>query len=54
VKTVPGVREAIEQRDWKLAETEIVRVADALMREHEIIQQASELLERAGTARPVP
>jgi N-acetylated-alpha-linked acidic dipeptidase len=54
VKTVPGVREAIEQRDWKLADVEIGRAADALMREHALILQASELLERIGVVRPVP
>jgi N-acetylated-alpha-linked acidic dipeptidase len=54
VKTVPGVREAIEQRDWKLADVEIGRAADALMREHALILQASELLERIGAVRPVP
>ncbi len=30
VKTLPGVREAIEQRRWKEAETEIVRVAGVM------------------------
>lgn len=30
VKTLPGVREAIEQRDWKEADAEIVRVAAVL------------------------
>lgn len=30
VKTLPGVREAIEQRDWKEAESEAVRAAAAL------------------------
>jgi len=30
VKTLPGIREAIEQRDWREAETQIGRVADAL------------------------
>ncbi len=54
VKTVPGVREAIEQKDWALAEVEIGRASAALMREHELIQQASALLERVGTTRPVP
>ena len=54
VKTVPGVREAIEQRDWKLADAEIARVAAALMREQDLILQASELLERIGAVRPVP
>jgi N-acetylated-alpha-linked acidic dipeptidase len=30
VKTVPGVREAIEQRDWAEADIQIGRVAKAL------------------------
>jgi N-acetylated-alpha-linked acidic dipeptidase len=54
VKTVPGVREAIEQRDWKLADIEIARAAGALMREHALILQASELLERIGAVKAVP
>jgi N-acetylated-alpha-linked acidic dipeptidase len=33
VKTVPGVREAIEQKQYPLAEAEILRVAAAIMRE---------------------
>jgi N-acetylated-alpha-linked acidic dipeptidase len=32
VKTIPGVREAIEQRNWKEAQTEIGIVADAINR----------------------
>ena len=32
VKTIPGVREAIEQRDWKLAEAQAVIAAKALDR----------------------
>ena len=54
VKTMPGVREAIEQKDWKLADVEIARVAGALMREHDLIMRATELLERIGSVRPVP
>jgi len=30
VKTLPGIREAIEQRDWREADTQIGRVAAAL------------------------
>ena len=30
VKTIPGVREAIEQRDWPLATTQIALAADTL------------------------
>ena len=33
VKTMPGVREAIEQKDYAEAEREVVRVAEALARE---------------------
>jgi len=54
VKTMPGVREAIEQRDWTLADVEIGRVAGALMREHELVLQAAALLERIGAVKPVP
>ena len=32
VKTIPGVREAIEQRDWPLATTQIALAADTLAR----------------------
>jgi len=45
VKTIPGVREAIEQRDWKLADTEIVRVAKVLEDEAALIDSASAALE---------
>jgi N-acetylated-alpha-linked acidic dipeptidase len=54
VKTMPGVREAIEQRDWKLADAEILRVAAALTREGELIVKAAALLEQATGAKPIP
>ena len=38
VKTMPGVREAIEQKDFAEAEREIARVAEALDRETELDQ----------------
>ncbi len=41
VKTVPGVREAIEQRAWPLATTEIVRVAGALNAETALVDRAA-------------
>ena len=44
VKTIPGVREAIEQRDWPLATTQIGHAADALARFTDQIDQATELL----------
>lgn len=44
VKTLPGVREAIEQRDWAEAEREIVRIAETLTRLADHIERAAELL----------
>ncbi len=44
-KTIPGVREAIEQRQWQLADTEIVRVAKVLTDEAALIDSASAALE---------
>ena len=54
VKTMPGAREAIEQKDWKLAEGEIVRIAAALMRESELVIRAAGLLEKATDTRTIP
>ena len=54
VKTMPGVREAIEQKDWKLADAEIVRVSAALLRESDLVTRAAVLLEQAVTVRPIP
>ncbi|MEO8620179.1 MAG: transferrin receptor-like dimerization domain-containing protein [bacterium] len=54
VKTMPGVREAIEQKDWKLADAEIVRIAAALNRESDLITRAAALLEQALGAKPIP
>ncbi|MFN8579933.1 MAG: transferrin receptor-like dimerization domain-containing protein [Gemmatimonadaceae bacterium] len=54
VKTLPGVREAIEQRDWKLADEQIGKAAAALTREAELIARAAQLLEQATNTRPVP
>jgi N-acetylated-alpha-linked acidic dipeptidase len=42
VKTMPAIREAIEQKEWALAEREIVRLAGAL-------DGLSDLIERAST-----
>jgi N-acetylated-alpha-linked acidic dipeptidase len=50
VKTMPGVREAIEQKDWTLAEKEIVRVATALDGLSSLITKASAHLE--GSSAP--
>jgi N-acetylated-alpha-linked acidic dipeptidase len=44
VKTIPGVREAIEQKQWKEADVQIVRVAEALERETALLKKATQLL----------
>ncbi len=46
VKTMPGVREAIEEKNYAEAESEIVRVARALDRETALIESAAADLER--------
>ena len=43
-KTLPGVREAIEQKKWAQADKEIVRVAAALEHEADLLNQAAKLL----------
>jgi N-acetylated-alpha-linked acidic dipeptidase len=45
VKTMPGVREAIEQKAYSEADSEIVRVAAALSREAALLTAAAEELE---------
>ncbi len=52
VKTVPGVREAIEQKEWTSADAEIVRAAAALTREAELVNRASAALEPVGAVVP--
>jgi N-acetylated-alpha-linked acidic dipeptidase len=48
VKTVPGVREGIEEKRYSEAEQEIDRVAKALEQESTLIDSAAQLLEQAG------
>ena len=48
VKTVPSVREGIEQKRYAEAEQEIVRVAKALQDEVALIDSATKLLEGTG------
>jgi N-acetylated-alpha-linked acidic dipeptidase len=43
-KTMPGVREAIEQKNWKQADEQIVRVAGALQNEAALIDSAADEL----------
>lgn len=44
VKTIPGVREAIEQKKWPEANEQIGRVAAALEKEADLLKQATRLL----------
>jgi N-acetylated-alpha-linked acidic dipeptidase len=46
-KTIPGVREAIEQKKWEEANSEILRIAGVLNRETALINSAAESLESA-------
>jgi N-acetylated-alpha-linked acidic dipeptidase len=48
VKTVPGVREGIEQKNYAEADQEIVRVAKALQNESALIDSAAHELEQVG------
>jgi N-acetylated-alpha-linked acidic dipeptidase len=47
VKTIPGVREAIEQKKWKEADQQIVRAANALQNEATLVDSAAQELEQA-------
>lgn len=47
-KTIPGVREAIEQKQWQEAETQIVRVSKILADETALIESAAAELEKAS------
>ena len=47
VKTLPAVRESIEQKDWKLAEEQIIKVGKVLENAGEAIQGATAELGRA-------
>ena len=47
-KTLPGVREAIEQKQWPEADSEIARVAAVLASETELINAAAGELEQPG------
>ena len=48
VKTLPGVREAIEQKHWKEADQQIERAGKVLETEAGLIDQAAVELEKAG------
>ena len=51
---MPGVREAIEQREWKLADEQITKLSAALLRESDLIARAAQLLEQATQVKPIP
>jgi N-acetylated-alpha-linked acidic dipeptidase len=46
VKTIPAVREAIEQKRWDVASRSIVSVAKVLENEASVIERAATDLER--------
>jgi N-acetylated-alpha-linked acidic dipeptidase len=46
VKTMPGIREAIEEKNYAEAEREVMRVADALSREAALINELTSALEQ--------
>jgi N-acetylated-alpha-linked acidic dipeptidase len=48
VKTIPAVREAIEQKQWKLAEDEITKVAAVIEDEASLIDSTAAALESAS------
>jgi N-acetylated-alpha-linked acidic dipeptidase len=48
VKTLPGIREAIEEKHWAEADSEIVRVANVLDGESALINSAAAELEQAS------
>jgi N-acetylated-alpha-linked acidic dipeptidase len=52
VKTMPGVREGIEQRQYPEAEAQAARVAAALMREVDLVAAAAADLERLAAPAP--
>jgi N-acetylated-alpha-linked acidic dipeptidase len=49
VKTLPGVREAIEEREFELVDEQMMRVSDAIDRVQEALAEASRILGRPIT-----
>jgi len=52
VKTVPGVREAIEAKAWVEADAEIARVSKALLAESAHVDELAAVLERSNARMP--
>ena len=46
MKTLPGVREAIEQRNWKEADGQIAAAAGAINAEAEVLERAAMQMEQ--------
>ncbi len=46
VKTIPGVREAIEQKKWKEADDQLVRIGSILEDEAALVESAAQQLEK--------
>jgi len=44
VKTLPAVREAIEQKQWPIVDTQIARTAAAFEREVQVLKDAAKML----------
>jgi len=44
VKTLPAVREAIEQKDWAIVDEQIARTSAAIEREVQVLKQATKTL----------
>jgi N-acetylated-alpha-linked acidic dipeptidase len=51
VKTVPAVREAIEQHQWTEADAQIVRVGEVLLAEAALVNRAAQELKAAASSR---
>ncbi len=49
VKTLPAVREAIEQGSWDALDTQVTRTADVLDKAASLIDSAATVLEKART-----
>jgi N-acetylated-alpha-linked acidic dipeptidase len=45
VKTLPAVRESIEQKEWPMVDPEIVRTAAAIEREVDVLKAATKMLQ---------
>ena len=48
VKTLPAVREAIEQKDWPLVNDSITRTSAAIEREATLLRTAAKTLSSSG------